>query len=109
MIAVVNKVSALSLFCLCFAFCLFSGCGQSIGVVDAGTYKGTIDKVVPEEEEIYVTLESGERLELYFNEETELVKDGQSIDFSVISENASAEITVAREGNRNIPTRVELL
>ncbi|HKK17264.1 MAG TPA: hypothetical protein VJ952_01175 [Opitutales bacterium] len=104
-----KKLNPISLICLCFVSFLFLGCGKSIGVVDAGTYKGTIDKVVPEEEEIYVTLESGERLELYFNEETELVQAGEAVEFSTITENASAEITVAREGNRNIPVRVELL
>lgn len=104
-----NKASALSLLCLCFAFFAFSGCGEPIAVVDAGSYKGTIDKVVPEEEEIYVTLESGEQLELYFNDETELVQGGETIEFSAISADASVEIEVVREGNRNIPLRVELL
>jgi len=103
-----NKPSALSLLCLCISCFAFFGCGKSIRVVDAGTYQGTIDKVVPEEEEIYVTLESGERLELYFNEETELVQAGEAVDFSTISADASVEITVAREGNRNIPVKVEL-
>ncbi|PXA03181.1 hypothetical protein DDZ13_13230 [Coraliomargarita sinensis] len=104
-----NKFSILSFICLCFSFVAFTGCGKSIGVVDAGTYKGTIDKVVPEEEEIYVTLENGVRLELYFNEDTELVKGDEAVDFSTITQNASVEITVAREGNRNIPVRVVLL
>lgn len=104
-----NKTSALSLLCLCFAFFAISGCGKPIAVVDAGTYKGTIDKVVPEEVEIYVSLESGEQLELYFNDETELVQGGEAVEFSAISAGDSAEITVEREGNRNIPVRVELL
>lgn len=103
-----NKISALSLVFLCLSCFAFFGCGKSIGVVDAGTYKGTIDKVVPEEE-IYVTLESGERLELYFNDATELVQGDESVDFSSINANTSVEITVSREGNRNIPTRVVLL
>lgn len=103
------KTPAFSLICLCFACFAFFGCGKPIAVVDAGTYQGTIDKVVPDEVEIYVSLESGEQLELYFNEETELVEDGESVDFSAISAGDSVELTVEREGNRNIPVRVELL
>lgn len=104
-----NKPSALSLLCLCFAVFAFSGCGKPISVVDAGTYQGTIEKVVPDEVEIYVSLESGEQLELYFNDGTELVQDGKPVEFSAISAGDSVELTVEREGNRNIPVRVKLL
>lgn len=103
-----NK-TAFTLLSLCFACFALSGCGKSIAVVDAGTYKGTIEKVVPEETEIYVSLESSAQLELYFNDETELVQGGEAVDFSAISAGDSVELTVEREGNRNIPVRVELL
>lgn len=104
-----NTTSACSLLCLCFAIFAFAGCGKPIAVVDAGTYTGTIEKVVPAETEIYVSLDSGEQLELYFNEATELVEDGAAVDFAALSAGDPVEITVAREGNRNIPVRVELL
>jgi hypothetical protein len=100
--------SLIAFFGLSWAMLVFSGCGKSIGVVDAGTYPGTIDKVVPEEEEIYVTLDSGERLELYFTEETELIKGGEAVEFSSLKADADVEVTVAREGNRNTPVKVEL-
>lgn len=82
------------------------GCGQSIGVVDAGTYPGTIDKVVPAEEEIYVSLDSGERLELYFTEDTKLMSGGNEVEFGTLSKGDKISVTVEREGNRNIPTQV---
>lgn len=85
-----------------------TGCGKGIRVVDAGTYPANIDEVVPEEEEIYVTLDDGQRLELYFTDSTELVADGQPVDFSRLSAGMSAQLTVTREGNRNVPTRVEI-
>lgn len=88
---------------------LLVGCGGSIEVVDAGTYQATVDKAVPAEEEIYVTLDSGQTLELYFTDATELVTDGEPVDFSQLSSGSSVEITVEREGNRNIPTRVEIM
>ena len=41
------------------------GCGDGgVDTVEAGTYEGTIDKVVLDEKEIYVTLDNGKRLEL---------------------------------------------
>lgn len=91
------------------ALLLLSGCGQSIDTVDAGTYPGTIDKVVPEEREIYVDLDNGTRLELYFNETTELVRGGSPAEFSQLAQGGKVNVTVDREGNRNIPTRVEIL
>lgn len=90
------------------ALTLLFGCGKSIGVVDAGAYPGTIDKVVPAEQEIYVTLDGGERLELYFTDSTQLVRGGSQVAFDQLSEGAQVTVTVEREGNRNIPTRVEI-
>ncbi len=94
---------------LCFALLALAGCGQPLAVVNAGTYEGTIKKVVPAEAEIYVTLESGEQLELYFNEQTQVTQAGAPADFSAISEGAAVRITVSRKDNRNIPEEVELL
>lgn len=94
---------------LCFALFALAGCGQPLAVVDAGTYEGTIDKVVPAETEIYVSLDSGEQLELYFNEQTRVTQAGAPADFSAITKGASVRVTLSREGNRNIPEKVELL
>lgn len=99
---------ALATFSILAALVMLIGCGQSIGVVDAGTYSGTIDKVVPEEEEIYVSLDNGERLELYFTDSTELVRNGSPVAFDQLSAGAQVSVTVQRDGNRNIPTRVEI-
>ena len=84
-------------------------CGEGIDVVDAGTYDATVDEVVPEEKEIYITLDEGKRLELYFTEDTELVRGGQTVAFSELSAGADIRVTVEREGNRNVPTRVEIV
>ena len=94
---------------VCFVLFVLAGCGQPLAVVDSGTYEGTIQKVVPEEAEIYVTLDSGEQLELYFNEQTRVTQAGVPADFSAITEGAAVRITLSREGNRNIPEEVELL
>ncbi|MFP4282521.1 MAG: hypothetical protein ACLFU2_07875 [Opitutales bacterium] len=101
--------NTLALFLLLFGSLLLAGCGESIDVVDAGTYTGTVDEAVPAEEEIYVSLDSGERLELYFSDTTELVANGQTADFSQLAAGTPVRVTVEREDNRNVPTRVEIM
>lgn len=86
-----------------------SGCSGGIGVVEEGTYTGTVTEAVPAEREIYVTLEDGTKLELYFNEETELVQDGESVEFSALESGTRVRVTVTRVGNRNEPQRVEII
>lgn len=88
---------------------LLAACGGGIDLVDAGTYSGTVDKAVAEEREIYVSLDEGPKLELYFTDTTELLADGQPVEFSELSKGTAIEVTVAREGNRNIPTRVVIV
>ena len=86
------------------------GCGEGgVDTVEAGTYEGTIDKVVLDEKEIYVTLDNGKRLELYFTDETELVTGGIPGDFTKLSKGAKVRVAVKREGNRNVPTKVEII
>jgi len=86
-----------------------TACGEGIDVVDAGTYSGTVDEAVAGEQEIYVTLDDGSRLELYFTEDTELLQEGEPAQFSVLAEGSTVRVTVEREGNRNVPTRVEII
>lgn len=86
-----------------------AGCSGEIEVVDAGAYEGTVSKVVPEEREIYVMLEDGQKLELYFNDQTELVHNGEAAEFSALEVGSRVRVTVTRVGNRNEPARVEIL
>ena len=94
---------------LAVSLLLAAGCGEGIDVVDAGTYDATVEKVVPEEQEIYISLDDGRQLELYFTEGTELVRGGQNVAFSELSQGADIRVIVEREGNRNVPTRVEIV
>lgn len=85
------------------------GCGGGIDVVDEGTYTGTVTEAVPAEREIYVTLEGGKKIELYFKEDTELTRDGETVEFSALDAGTRVRVTVTRIGNRNEPKRVEIL
>jgi hypothetical protein len=92
-----------------FAAVLLAGCGEGVSVVESGTYEGTVAEAVPEEEEIYVDLENGETIELYFNEETKLTRDDEAAEFSELSEGTRVRVEVERVGNRLEPRAVEIL
>ncbi len=96
---------SMCLFCAALA----TGCGSDITAVESGEYEGTIAKVEVEEKEIYVDLDDERTLELYFSEETELVRDGDPVTFDVLEAGQAVSVEVEREGNRMDPVRVEIL
>ncbi len=55
---------------------LLASCGHNVDVVESGTYDGTVSEAKPDEEEIYVDLDNGKTIELYFTETTTLTKNG---------------------------------
>jgi hypothetical protein len=85
-----------------------AACG-GVDVVDSGTYDGVVDQVKPGEREIYVVLDDGRKLELYFTDQTTLQQSGQPVEFSALEAGSQVRVAVEREGNRNVPTRVEIL
>jgi cold shock protein len=86
-----------------------AGCGGGVDVVDAGTYEGTVAEAKPSEQEIYVELADGWKLELYFTDDTELTSDGQPVEFDALAAGTEVRVTVSRDGNRNTPQKVEIL
>ena len=86
-----------------------SACGEETSVVESGTYNGTIAEINVDETEIYVDLESGERIELYFTDETTLTQDGEDVPFSTIQVDDRVEVTIEKTGQRLDPVSVELL
>ena len=59
--------------------------------------------------EIYVETEDGKELELYFTEETELLKDGSMVDFEALEQGQQVEVTVEKVGKRLDPVKVVIL
>lgn len=98
----------LSAFLLAFSMLFLHGCNKQTDVVESGTYQGTVDKVVPEESEIYVKTADDKRLELYFNENTELTQDGQTVPFETLKEGQQVEVTVEKVGQRLEPIAVSI-
>lgn len=84
-------------------------CGGKTAVVDSGTYTGEIKKVEAEKREIYVILEEGKTIELYFTDQTSLTKNGQAADFSELQKGQKVTLSVERVGNRLDPLTVDIL
>ncbi|MDA3892561.1 MAG: hypothetical protein PF517_12930 [Salinivirgaceae bacterium] len=87
---------------------VLSSCGGNTDVVDSGTYNGKIKKIEPEKTEIYVTLENGKTIELYFIEETTLTKNGENVEFSELTQGHDVEIEVKKVGKRLDPISVKI-
>jgi cold shock protein len=88
---------------------VLAGCGDNIVAVDSGTYEGTISKVNPAEEEIYVTIDGDRTLELYFTDQTELTKNDQTVPFTALQAGDRVSVQVSRQGNRVEPLTVNIL
>lgn len=91
------------------AILLFFACGESTDVVESGTYQGTIKEVEPAKTEIYVETDDNKTLELYFTDQTELTRDGSTVDFSTLEEGMRVEVEVKKEGKRLDPLSVKVL
>lgn len=90
-------------------FFLMIACGEGTDVVESGTYEGTISEVEADKDEIYVTTADNKTLELYFTETTELTRNGEVVEFSMLEEGQSVEVQVEKVGQRLDPITVKIL
>lgn len=103
------KILKIKALLILFAVFFLTSCGKQTDVVDSGTYQGVIDKVNAEETEIYVTTPDDKRLELYFNEDTELTQNGTAVPFETLQEGQNVEVTVEKVGKRLEPIAVSII
>ncbi len=103
--SLISKLGSLAIVLMLVAACG----GESTDVVDSGTYEGTIQEVNAEESEIYVNISDEQTLELYFIDETELVKDTTSVPFDSLATGQKVRVEVEKVGQRLDPLRVEIL
>ncbi len=102
-----KKHSLIISFVAAIAFLI--SCSGDTDVVESGTYKGEIQKVKPDETEIYVSTDKDKTLELYFTDETELTQDGKMVDFSELEKGQKVEVKVEKVGKRLDPLTVKIL
>lgn len=84
-------------------------CGDSTDVVESGIYQGTIQDVEASKNEIYVKTEDNKILELYFTEQTELTRNGGTVEFSELQEGQKVEVEVEKVGKRLDPVSVKIM
>ena len=82
---------------------------RNTSVVESGTYQVTAKKVDPEEKEIYVTMDDGKILELYFSDATKLTRGGQDVAFGALKNGQKLEVQVEKDGNKLRPLAVTIL
>lgn len=87
----------------------FISCGETTDTVESGTYQGTIKEVEASKTEIYVETDDDKTLELYFTDETELTRNGETVDFSELETGQNVEVEVEKVGKRLDPISVEIL
>ncbi len=88
-----------------------AGCGggsESNNIVESGTYEGTIKKVKPDENEIYVKHKDKE-LELYFTDSTQLMQNGKSVPFDKLKADQNVSVKVEKVGKRLNPLKVKII
>lgn len=104
-----KKLTLKAFFMVASVFFLASCGGGETDVVESGTYMGTIDKVEPEKDEIYVETEDDKRLELYFTETTELSRNGETVAFDQLEKGQQVQVTVEKVGQRLDPISVVIM
>jgi hypothetical protein len=82
---------------------------RNTSVVESGTYQVTAKKVDPEEKEIYVTMEDGKVLELYFSDATKLTQGGKDVAFDALKNGQKLEVQVEKDGAKLKPMAVTIL
>ena len=88
---------------------LLYSCEEGTDVVESGTYQGTVDEVEADKTEIYVKTADDKRLELYFNENTTLTRNGQTVAFDQLQEGQQVEVEVEKVGQRLEPIAVRII
>jgi hypothetical protein len=82
---------------------------RNTSLVESGIYQVTAKKVDPEEKEIYVTMEDGKVLELYFSDATKLTQGGKEVGFEALKNGQKLEVQVEKDGAKLKPLAVSIL
>lgn len=82
---------------------------RNTSVVESGTYQVVAKRVDAEEKEIYVTMEDGKILELYFSDATKLTQGGKDAEFGALKNGQKLEVQIEKDGNKLKPLAVSIL
>ena len=82
---------------------------ENTDIVPSGTYEGTAVVVDDQQNEVYLQVNDTTKIELYFNNETTVYRNGQTVAFEELEQGQRLRVTVEKEGNSLKPQRVEIL
>jgi len=82
---------------------------RNTSVVESGTYQVVAKRVDAEAKEIYVTMEDGKILELYFSDATKLTQGGKDAEFRALKNGQKLEVQIEKDGNKLKPLAVSIL
>lgn len=82
---------------------------EDTDLVESGTYTGTALVVDAEQNEVYVQLNDTTTIELYFSNETQIMRDGQTVAFDAIQKGQKIEVEVERSGESLKPLKVSIM
>ncbi len=81
---------------------------ENTQMVPSGTYTGQATVVDSEQNEIYVRLNDTTTIELYFSNETQIMKNGEQVQFDALEEGQMVEVEVERSGESLKPKTVRI-
>ena len=82
---------------------------ENTDIVPSGTYTGTAKVVDDQQKEVYVQLEDNKTIELYFSNDTEIMRNGESVSFDALEQGQKLEVEVVKNGDHLNPQRVTIL
>lgn len=82
---------------------------ENTQMVPTGTYTGEAIIVDSEQKEIYVRLNDTTTIELYFSNDTQVMRNGQQVGFDGLQQGQTVEVEVERSGESLKPKAVRIL
>jgi hypothetical protein len=82
---------------------------ENTQMVPSGTYRGQAIIVDSEQNEIYVRLNDTTTIELYFSNDTQIMRNGEQVQFDALQKGQTVEVEVERSGESLKPKKVSIV
>lgn len=82
---------------------------ENTQTVPSGTYTGQAIVVDSQQNEIYVRLNDTTTIELYFSNDTQIMRNGEQVQFDALQEGQTLEVEVEKSGESLKPKTVRIM
>lgn len=82
---------------------------ENTQMVPTGTYTGEAIIVDAEQKEIYVRLNDTTTIELYFSNETQIMRNGEQVQFDALQQGQTVEVDLEKSGESLKPKTVKIM